>query len=59
MLRRVGFAATVPQARPEVLAVAQFVADRDAGFGAVRDVVEVLLRARGVWQDVVHKDGRA
>lgn len=59
VLRQVAFAATVPEARPEVLEVAQFVAPHSCGFGAVRDVVEVLLKARGVWLDVVQKDGRA
>ncbi len=58
VLREVGFAATVPEARPEVLAVSHFVARRPAGFGAVRDVVEELLRARGVWDDVVRGEGR-
>ena len=58
VLRRVGFAATVPEARAEVLAAAHFVATRPAGFGAVRDVVEELLRARGAWAAVVARDGR-
>lgn len=58
LLRTVGFAATVPEARPEVLATAQFVASRPAGFGAARDIIEVLLRARGVWDDVVRAEGR-
>ena len=59
VLRAVGFAATVPEARPEIHAVAHFVAARPAGFGAVRDVIELLLRARGVWDDVVAGEGRA
>ncbi len=59
VLRGVAFAATVPEARPEVLAAAHHVTTRSAGFGAVRDVVEELLRARGVWQDVVLREGRA
>jgi 3-deoxy-D-manno-octulosonate 8-phosphate phosphatase (KDO 8-P phosphatase) len=58
VLRRVAFAATVPQARREVVENAHFVTERDGGFGAVRDVIEELLKARGVWQDVVDKDGR-
>ncbi|MGC6487797.1 MAG: KdsC family phosphatase [Planctomycetota bacterium] len=58
VLRRVGFAATVPEARPEVLQQAQFVSRRSGGFGAVRDVIEELLKTRGVWQQVVDKDGR-
>jgi 3-deoxy-D-manno-octulosonate 8-phosphate phosphatase (KDO 8-P phosphatase) len=58
VLQQVGFAATVPEARREVLAQAQFVTERSGGFGAARDVIEELLRARGVWQNVVDKDGR-
>lgn len=59
VLRQVGFAATVPEARAEVLAAAMMVTTRSAGFGAVRDVVEELLRARGVWDAIVQRDGRA
>ena len=58
VLRAAGFAATVPEARPEVFAAAQFVTRRPAGFGAVRDVIEELLRARGTWQDVIAKEGQ-
>ncbi|MFT4513152.1 MAG: 3-deoxy-D-manno-octulosonate 8-phosphate phosphatase (KDO 8-P phosphatase) [Planctomycetota bacterium] len=58
VLQQVGFAATVPEARREVIATAQFVTERSGGFGAARDVIEELLRSRGVWQDVVDKGGR-
>ena len=58
VLRACGFAATVPQARPEVFAAVHFVTERAAGFGAVRDVVDELLRARGVFDRIVDKDGR-
>ena len=58
VLRECGFAATVPQARREVIAECHFVSERDAGFGAVRDVIEELLRARGVFDDIVRKGGR-
>jgi 3-deoxy-D-manno-octulosonate 8-phosphate phosphatase (KDO 8-P phosphatase) len=58
VLRQVGFAATVPEARAELAAAVHFVTHRSAGFGAARDVVEELLRARGVWDDVVRSDGR-
>jgi 3-deoxy-D-manno-octulosonate 8-phosphate phosphatase (KDO 8-P phosphatase) len=59
VLRRAGFAATVPEARAEVFAAVHHVTERAAGFGAVRDVVEELLRARGTWDDVVRRNGRA
>lgn len=58
VLRRVGFAVTVPEARPDVFAVAHHVTTRGAGAGAVRDTIETLLQARGVWQQVLQKDGR-
>lgn len=58
VLRQVGFAATVPQARREVVAGAHYVTERAGGFGAARDVIEELLRARGGWQNVVDKEGR-
>jgi 3-deoxy-D-manno-octulosonate 8-phosphate phosphatase (KDO 8-P phosphatase) len=54
VLQRVGFAVTVPEARPEVFTAAHHVTDRSAGFGAVRDVIEILLRARGRWQTVLN-----
>jgi 3-deoxy-D-manno-octulosonate 8-phosphate phosphatase (KDO 8-P phosphatase) len=59
VLQQVGFAATVPEARREVIAAAHYVTERSGGFGAARDVIEELLRARGAWQSVVDKAGRA
>jgi 3-deoxy-D-manno-octulosonate 8-phosphate phosphatase (KDO 8-P phosphatase) len=58
VLRRVGFAVTVPEARPDVFEVVHHVTTRGAGFGAVRDVIETLLQARGKWEQVVNKGGR-
>jgi 3-deoxy-D-manno-octulosonate 8-phosphate phosphatase (KDO 8-P phosphatase) len=46
LLRAVGFAAAVGDAEPCVLEVADYVAGRFGGNGAVRDVIEFLLRAR-------------
>jgi 3-deoxy-D-manno-octulosonate 8-phosphate phosphatase (KDO 8-P phosphatase) len=52
-----GLAATVPEGRPEVKQRVHYVTRERAGFGAVREVVELLLRARGAWQDVVDRGG--
>ena len=41
-----GIGATVPEAQPEALAAAGFVAARPGGHGAVREVCELILRAR-------------
>jgi 3-deoxy-D-manno-octulosonate 8-phosphate phosphatase (KDO 8-P phosphatase) len=59
VLREVGFAATVPEARAEVFANVHFVARRPAGFGAARDVIEELLRAKGAWDTIVRGEGRS
>lgn len=44
---RVGFAAAVPQAVPEVLAAAHWISSRSGGMGAVRECCEFILKARG------------
>jgi 3-deoxy-D-manno-octulosonate 8-phosphate phosphatase (KDO 8-P phosphatase) len=51
-LRRAGFAATVPNARPEVIRVAHFVTGRPGGRGAVREVLDFILKAQGSWRRV-------
>ena len=52
-MRLVGFAAAPADARPEALAAAAWVAARDGGRGAVRDLCEHLLRDMGRWDEVV------
>jgi 3-deoxy-D-manno-octulosonate 8-phosphate phosphatase (KDO 8-P phosphatase) len=54
-MRRVGLAFAPPGARPEVKRFAHHVTEAPAGFGCVREIVEILLRAQGLWQDVVKK----
>jgi 3-deoxy-D-manno-octulosonate 8-phosphate phosphatase (KDO 8-P phosphatase) len=52
VLRRVGLAAAPADAVPEVLRAAQYVSSRRGGQGAVRDVVDLLLRAQGKWESI-------
>ena len=52
-LRLVGLAACPADACPEVVARCHFVSTAAGGNGAVREVVELLLKARGRWDDVV------
>jgi 3-deoxy-D-manno-octulosonate 8-phosphate phosphatase (KDO 8-P phosphatase) len=52
-LRFAGVAVTVADAAPEVKAVADHVTERPGGRGAVREVVEWLLRAQGRWSEVL------
>jgi 3-deoxy-D-manno-octulosonate 8-phosphate phosphatase (KDO 8-P phosphatase) len=57
VLRRVGFAVSVPGGRAEVRAHAHYVTRTPGGSGALREVVELLLRARGAWDAVLAKGG--
>jgi 3-deoxy-D-manno-octulosonate 8-phosphate phosphatase (KDO 8-P phosphatase) len=52
-LRRAGLAVSVPGAAGAVLAAAHYVTRRAGGRGAVREVVELLLRAQGQWDAVL------
>lgn len=47
LLREVGLACTVPNARESVKACAHFITERHGGDGALRDVVDFILQAQG------------
>jgi len=53
LLRRVGWPIAVADASPELRPFAKTVTRARAGFGAVREVVEMLLRHNGVWDRVL------
>lgn len=55
VMRRVGFSAAPPDALPEVLAVADFVSANSGGKGAVREVCDLILKGRGVWNEIVSR----
>jgi 3-deoxy-D-manno-octulosonate 8-phosphate phosphatase (KDO 8-P phosphatase) len=55
MLRNCGFAITVPDAPEEVRQVAQYVTQREGGFGAVREVVEMILKGAGLWDQILSR----
>ena len=48
-IRLAGWSAAPSSARPEVKAEAAYVCKCAGGDGAVREVIEVILRARGAW----------
>lgn len=52
LLRAVGFAAAVGDAEECVAQAADYVAGRPGGNGAVREIAEFILRARGAWDAV-------
>ena len=55
MLRRVGLPIAVANAVDDVKAVAKYVTGARGGHGAVREVVEALLKARGLWADLLER----
>ena len=55
IMNRVGLSIATANARPEVKRCAQHVTSRRGGDGAVREVVELLLRAQGHWEWLMQK----
>ena len=55
LLTRVALPIAVANAVPEVKAAAMLVTQRAGGDGAVREVAETILKARGVWEDLVQQ----
>lgn len=53
VFRRVGFRITVPDAPYEVRQEVDYVTLNYAGKGAVREVCEIILKAKGFWQQVI------
>jgi YrbI family 3-deoxy-D-manno-octulosonate 8-phosphate phosphatase len=49
LFRRAALGFTVPEAPSEVLAAASYVTRHRGGYGAVREVIEMILKAQGKW----------
>ena len=55
VMRRVGLAVATANARPEVKRIAHLVTERPGGDGAIREVIELILKAQGTWQELLEK----
>ncbi len=55
IMRRVGLSFAPANSRPEVKSAASAVTSATGGSGAVREVVELLLKSRGVWDEILKK----
>jgi len=55
VMHRVGLAVATANARPEVKAQAHYVTQVPGGSGAVREVVELILKAQGYWEEILKK----
>lgn len=53
VLQRVGFSSAPSDAVVEVRAAVDYVAKLPGGYGAVREVVDLILKGRGLWEEAV------
>jgi 3-deoxy-D-manno-octulosonate 8-phosphate phosphatase (KDO 8-P phosphatase) len=53
LAQRAGLAVCVADGAPELAAVCHFTTHRTAGHGAAREVVELILKAQGRWEEAV------
>jgi 3-deoxy-D-manno-octulosonate 8-phosphate phosphatase (KDO 8-P phosphatase) len=55
LMRRAEFAVAVRDAAEETRAAAHYITQAAGGSGAIREVIEVILRAQGRWADLTEK----
>jgi len=55
VMHRVGFAIATANARAEVKRDAHYVTESAGGSGAVREVAELILKAKGRWDEILRK----
>lgn len=53
ILKRSGLSVAVADADDEVKPVAMMITERRGGRGAVREVCDFILKAKGLWQDII------
>lgn len=53
LLKRSGFSVAVADTDDEVKAVAMMITKKRGGRGAVREVCDYLLKAKGLWQNII------
>jgi 3-deoxy-D-manno-octulosonate 8-phosphate phosphatase (KDO 8-P phosphatase) len=55
VMRRVGLSVAVADATPEVKRVAHLVTRAVGGKGAARELIEVILKSKGIWEEMIEK----
>lgn len=55
IMRRVGLSVAVGNAVPEVRRAAHYVTKAAAGHGAIRETVELILKSKGIWEEMINK----
>jgi 3-deoxy-D-manno-octulosonate 8-phosphate phosphatase (KDO 8-P phosphatase) len=54
LLRRVGLSVVVADAAPEAKACAMIVTASRGGHGAVREVTDLILKSKGLWEGIIN-----
>lgn len=55
VMRRVGLAVAVANAVPEVKRAAHYVTSHEGGRGGIRETIELIMKARGIWEKNINK----
>ena len=55
VLKRVGFAVSVPNGMEEVKAIAHHITSRSGGRGAVREICELILKSQDKWDEATSR----
>lgn len=55
VMRRTGLAVAVGNAVPEVKKAAHYITKAQAGHGAIRETVELILKSKGIWKAMIDK----
>lgn len=55
LMHRVGLAVAVGNATPEVKKAAHYVTKAMGGKGAAREIVELILKSKGIWEEMIEK----
>lgn len=53
IMRNVGLAVAPSDAAEEILKITDYVTSVKGGYGAVRELIELVLKTRGEWQEIV------
>lgn len=54
LLKDVGFSVSVPNGTKEVKRIVDYITKKKGGNGAVREVAEMILKAKGLWREILH-----
>jgi len=53
IIKRAGLAVTPPNAVAEVRAISHYITKKEGGKGAVREVIEIILKSQNLWEKAI------